>query len=248
MRYLLIILLLPQLLQARPGEFVRPDYAAIEKAVNNKNSVYYRPALLARFVKEDTTLTADEYKYLYFGSFFVKNDGGEMADIEKNSEARKERNLLMQKERPDSTDIQRMLVLTNSILQSNPVNLKELDLKYRILRAQHNTAAVNILESQIKALVHTIMATGDGKTCETSFHIASVGDEYFMLQAVFDLQFTSQTLTNDMCDYLAVKSNNANVAGLYFNASQLMAQLSKSFSPDMFKDLVEGEKSKKKKK
>lgn len=47
-----------------------PNNEAIRGAVGDPGSVYYYPALMARYVKGDSTLTATDYHYLYYGFAF----------------------------------------------------------------------------------------------------------------------------------------------------------------------------------
>lgn len=79
LRPLLYIVLLMMSLRAGAQAFIPPDYKAIEAAVKDKNSAYYYPPLYQRFIANDTTLTADEYKYVYFGNFFVDHPVSEFA-------------------------------------------------------------------------------------------------------------------------------------------------------------------------
>lgn len=50
--------------------FKTPDYKAIEKAIKDKNSPFYYPALMERLTKNDTLLSNDEYRHLYLGYVF----------------------------------------------------------------------------------------------------------------------------------------------------------------------------------
>ncbi len=43
------------------------NFTAIEQAVNNAQSKYYFPKLAERYKRNDTTLTKEEYKHLYYG-------------------------------------------------------------------------------------------------------------------------------------------------------------------------------------
>jgi len=57
-------------LNAQDLGFKIPDYKAIEKEINDKNSKFFYPKLMERLVKNDTLLTHDEYSHLYLGYFF----------------------------------------------------------------------------------------------------------------------------------------------------------------------------------
>lgn len=44
-----------------------PDYQAIADSIANPSSPYYYPVLLGRYERGDTTLTIEDYRYLYYG-------------------------------------------------------------------------------------------------------------------------------------------------------------------------------------
>lgn len=44
-----------------------PDYKAIADSIANPSSEYYYPILFARYEKGDTTLSVNDYRYLYYG-------------------------------------------------------------------------------------------------------------------------------------------------------------------------------------
>ena len=44
-----------------------PDMSAVRLAVQDRTSPYYYPVLMDRYLRRDTTLTADDYRYLYLG-------------------------------------------------------------------------------------------------------------------------------------------------------------------------------------
>jgi hypothetical protein len=45
----------------------------IQKNIENKNSEFYYPELLKRLKQNDTLLTGEQYRHLYFGYTFQKN-------------------------------------------------------------------------------------------------------------------------------------------------------------------------------
>ena len=47
-----------------------PDIEAVRQAVQNPESPCFYPRLIARYMQRDTTLTTEEYRYLYLGYSF----------------------------------------------------------------------------------------------------------------------------------------------------------------------------------
>ena len=65
-----------------------------------------------------------------------------------------------------------------------------------------------------------ILSSGDGKTCETGFHVISVAHEYVFLN-YFQFSMTSQSLTGN-CDYLELQKDNRDIKGIYFDIEKML--------------------------
>ena len=64
------LLLLLQTGFAQLNNFTRPDFKTIEAAIKDKNSPLFYSKLMERYKNNDTTLTNEEYRYLYYGYSF----------------------------------------------------------------------------------------------------------------------------------------------------------------------------------
>lgn len=211
--------------------FVRPDYAVIEKAVKDKDSPYYYPALMARYKADDTTLNLYEYKYLYYGAYFNEAEA-DSVQRNKADAARTERNKIMDKDSLNDNDRRRLLQLVNTELSVEPLDLRNLSNKLNICYDLYDTACVKRTEHKLLGILRNIRKSGDGLTCKTAYHIYTIADEYFML-SLLKYKFVSQALTADECDYLEVQPNKDNVSGVYFDVKQMMEQMSKALAPSM---------------
>ena len=69
---MIVIALMFLALNLYPQEhkMVTPDFVKIEAEIKNENSNFYYPKLFERYLKGDTTLTVEDYHYLYFGYSF----------------------------------------------------------------------------------------------------------------------------------------------------------------------------------
>jgi len=68
-------------------------------------------------------------------------------------------------------------------------------------------------------VIGAIFSTGDGRKCETAFHVISPSHEYVILN-ILRFKMKSQALTGD-CDYLELVENDRNINGIYFNIKKL---------------------------
>ncbi len=249
-RILLFLLLFPVLAFAQTSGFTKPDYAEIEKAIANKESAYYYPPLLKRYKANDTTLTKDEYKYLYYGNHFY-NDPSDK--VKEDTIAENRLRAINKKDTLSTAEHQERIALYKKKLEQHPFSMANMNQIYASARQINDSANAKIYMHKLRKLVAVIMSTGDGMTDQTGLHVVAVPDEYFMLRVLGFTFGGSQTLTKNPCDYLTVKSNKDNVEGVYFDVTQMMASLKKTLmgegvGKDFLKMLEDEEKKSKSKK
>ncbi|MDE5785680.1 MAG: DUF4919 domain-containing protein, partial [Duncaniella sp.] len=51
----------------------KPDMAKIKHDINDRTSPYYYPRLMAEFMRNDTLMKIDKYRYLYLGYMFQED-------------------------------------------------------------------------------------------------------------------------------------------------------------------------------
>ncbi len=80
-------------------------------------------------------------------------------------------------------------------------------------------------------LLYSITRSGDGKTCETGWHVTQIEEEYFILNMIgADLQV--QSLINsdkNTCDRMEVKTEEGEVKSYYFEINKLFEKEKKMF-------------------
>lgn len=84
---------------------------------------------------------------------------------------------------------------------------KYLQQTYKILGDSVNQRKYRDIEF---GLLNSILNSGDGKTCESGWHITQIEEEYFILN-VIDAQFQTQAITyggKNACDKMTVKTDD----------------------------------------
>ncbi|GAA4461514.1 hypothetical protein GCM10023093_06300 [Nemorincola caseinilytica] len=224
--------------------FAAPNYEQIEKVTKDAQSDSYYPKLLARFRNNDTTLTAREVHLLYYGQFSQEGMANPFGSRSKFIDSTR---AIYAK--PEMTDDDRRKLVGYYLLdlEAEPFDLKTLYSLYNLSDRLNDPRKV-YYDKKMEMLMRTIVATGDGKTVKTGFHIGSVSDEYGFL-GILGLQFTSQALVGQ-CDKMSVKENDLGVTAIYFDITKILEMEMKLLQggPDLSKELKELEKEEKKKK
>jgi len=197
---------------AMSQEVVAPNYREIRTTIQNSKSPNYYPLLMRLYLQNDTTLTLEQYRCLYYG-FTLQEDF-----------------VPYQKEREMLFEIRRELVKTNgakstcseaikvaqSALEDDPFDLlaiSTLSFSYLQLKDSMSYALWN---NKQEALLDAIVSSGDGDDVESAIHVINLEHEYEVLNRL-GLQIESDSLCNDEVEYLKVQPNAEEIRGVYFN-------------------------------
>ena len=101
-----------------------PDMEAIAAASVDPASEYYYPRLLEEFLRNDTTMTNEQFQYFYYGTMFQE-------DYDPYREAPASALLqellpIYAKDKRTRAERNKMLDYADIVLQSNPVDLRQL--------------------------------------------------------------------------------------------------------------------------
>ena len=80
-------------------------------------------------------------------------------------------------------------------------------------------------------LLNSITKSGDGKTCETGWHVTQIEEEYFILNMIganLQMQSISSSKKNT-CDKMDVKTEEGEVKTYYFEANKVFEMEKKMF-------------------
>lgn len=198
-----------------------PDYKAIEKEIQDKKSTFYYPQLMERLVKNDTLLTHDDFCHLYFGYVFQPkyNAFWKSSDEKKLEE-------IYSKEKLENKDYDEIIKLINHTLGEFPFDLRQLNLLAYTYHLKGDDGNAKVASYKFHSIVNAILSSGDGKQCETGFHVILVEHEYVLLN-IFDIESKSQSLV-DKCDYLSFEKGKYKIDGIYFNIEKMLENETKS--------------------
>lgn len=219
----ILILFSSTFIFAQKLEFSAPEYKEIEKNIKDENSPYFYQRLLDRVEAWDTTLTTEHYRHLYFGQVFMDNYNPYSTD---SDEALSK---YYQSESLSDKEMDEFIVLALENLKKNPVNIRVINFLSYIYHLKGNEEMAMNVAMRFHGTFSAIMSSGDGKTCETAYHVLYISHEYVFLN-VFEFQMESQSLINDKkhnCDYLQFIKDSRGIEGIYFNIDKPFSTLLK---------------------
>ncbi len=211
--WFLIIAIAP--LRGQERKFLAPNYEAIKKEIQQKKSDLFYPKLMERFATADTLLKANEMEHLYYGYIFQKEYNPYY-----NAPETKKLKEYYAKEKLEEADYKAIIELCNQSLSKWPLDLNMLN----TLAFSYHQIGDKDMEKKasfkFQNVISAIFNSGNGKTCETAYHVISVSHEYVLIN-FFQLKTEKQALIGS-CDYLSFEKGKYKVDGLYFNVGQLL--------------------------
>lgn len=194
----------------------------IETATSDSASVHFYPKLSQKLRELDTSLTQQEFQYLYYGNVYQPyyHPYGATAS-EKAFNAAFE----------SGATLQKLENLAQQVIDENPVNL---ELFYKMIiscnREKQPEKAI-VWAKLYVGFLEVIYASGNGKNCESAFVVISVDDEY-RIASDLGLKVVKQALIGT-CDRLQFSKKGQKgknrIKTLFFNVQFPLASLSGAY-------------------
>lgn len=204
-------------LSSQESDFSPVKYKKLKKEIKKKRSPYYYPALYQRYMELDTSLSALEFRYLYYGYTF-------QSDYSPYGTPALQDSLVNYLTRPElmRAEYEVAARIGGELLQANPFRLRETFITAVAYEMAGNLRMSGLYFDLYKKQVDAMMATGDGLSTQTAFSVIYVQDEYELLE-VLSFEFSgNQHLLEGGFDMLELKANSAGIDALFFDVSRLL--------------------------
>lgn len=189
------------------------DMKYVAKKVTNKKLKTYYPKLLQRFLSNDTNLTLNDFRLLYYGQAFSGHyDPNITADVRIEE-------MIKMKNYGDA------LRLCDSVLDKMPLHLNANLLKGLALYAVNEEDPIAFrYRRRFINLCEAILSSGNGLNCNSAFKTMFVADEYSVMAYFAIDEFKSQSLEGH-CDHFELDpSAHYNAKAIYFDTSETLKQ------------------------
>lgn len=222
MRNVYLLILFFYSISAQGQLLSRIDFDVIKEVVEQKEGDFFYPYLMDRLIAQDTTLTLVDYKHLYYGNVFqpfyypygstAKQKAFEQAYLLNN-------------------DFDKIEALGLAVLAENPINLKVMLQLIFLYNHTKSIEKATRMATLYVGFLGVVYASGTGQSCEDSFVVISVDDEY-AITADLGLKVIKQALVGS-CDRLNFSKKGQQrknrIKVLYFNVKLPLTYLSKSY-------------------
>ncbi len=204
----------------------RPDLEAIRVATLDPSNPMYFPKLMKKFNRNDTTMTADEFRHLYLGYMF-QEDYDPYRESPYSSVTDSYRNKTSHTKEEIDT-IRKYAELT---LLDNPFDLRQMSFLVHVLKERRKDMSAKIWEYRLEHLLGAIKSTGTGENEENAWFVIYPAHEYDMVQ-LMGYHAVDADFIEPGFDYLMVEPEEETLRrlrdkvqkGFYFDVRQIHQQ------------------------
>ena len=193
-------------------EVSAPDYRTIRQAIQNSKGPHYYPQLMRRYLQNDTTLTIEQYRNLYYG-FTLQEDYVPYQRPHKDLYQIRQR---IVDTNGDMKTCRDAIKIAQAAIDDNPFDLLAISTMTFSFRQLKDTVSFSRWNDKQTSLLDAIISSGDGEDELSPIHVINLEHEYEVLNRL-GLEIEADSLCNDHVEYLKVKPNAEEIPGIYFD-------------------------------
>lgn len=219
----------------------KPDLEKIREQTLDPGSQYYFPKLKAKYERNDTTMTNEEYRNFYLGYMFQED-----YDPYRTSPYANVTDDLRMKATHSKEEIDTIRKYAELTLNDNPFDLRQMSFLVHVLKEKRKDMSAKIWEYRLEHLLGAIKSTGTGEDEENAWYVIYPMHEYDMVQ-LLGYEATDARYLDSGFDYITVVPNpdapkkpaGKTAEGFYFNIQVLQNQYELKH-PETFEIETEG--------
>ncbi len=204
----------------------RPDLEAIRVATMDPSNPMYFPKLMKKFNRNDTTMTADEFRHLYLGYMFQED-----YDPYRESPYSSVTDVYRNKTSHTKEEIDTIRKYAELTLLDNPFDLRQMSFLVHVLKERRKDMSAKIWEYRLEHLLGAIKSTGTGENEENAWFVIYPAHEYDMVQ-LMGYHAVDADFIEPGFDYLMVEPEEETARrlrdkvqpGFYFDVRQIHQQ------------------------
>lgn len=211
----LITILLLMVSSVTMGQKV-PDNDEILGATINNASPYFYPALMTRYMAGDTTLTATDYYYLYYGYAFSDN----YKPLESIPAADKVLMIFEKDNQPGLDDSRRIIQYALEVMKADPFSPKNINFLIYAYGVLGDAVNERVNADRLKKILTTIENSGTGLKEDSPHHVLwfSHTNDYLASRGLRPMK---RVVVSRTTEYVPLMERKDGVKGYYFDFSRV---------------------------
>ena len=202
------------------------DFKHVKEVIENPSNAYYYPKLMRQFLSDDTTMTLEAYRNLYYGYTFQEDYNPFRESVYSNVVEQLYYKQPHSRAECDSIEKYARMSLDDNIFDMNQMKYFIFSLKEK---KKYNRAALR--QFRLDRLIATIMSSGKG-TKEEPWVVIAPEHEYNIINFLGFVATNHEELGGGL-EYITVEPvAGKNTKGFYFDVSRMMEVAALKF-PDL---------------
>jgi len=216
---------------------VRPDLERIKTETTDPASEHYYPKLMQSFQSNDTILSTEDFRYLYYGYLFQEDY--EPYRHVYNTARLKEIEPLLSKTSHSREECRAILRFATEALADNPFDLRQLNFLVYAYEKLGKVNLAKIWQQKLNKLLMTIASSGTGTDVDNAWIVILPAHEYDFLN-LSGITATGQTFEPPYYDFISVNpKKESDPKGYYFNIEPILKEYYRKHPNEMDDDSAE---------
>jgi hypothetical protein len=150
-----------------------PDLEQIRKDVTDPSSSLYYPKLIGRYQQNETVMTVDEYRHLYYGYLFQED-----FNPYRHNDATTKNESLYYKSNHTRAELDSIITYAEIALDDNPFDLSQMNFLIYALRSRGKVNRASIWQYRLNHLIKAIISSGTGDDQDHAWYVINPRHEY----------------------------------------------------------------------
>lgn len=196
----------------------------IQSETTNPKSPFFYERLMTQFEDYDTTMTAEEYRHLYYGTMFREDYN----PYRRNAYSEILTPLTHQSTH-SRAELDTLIKYTQLALLDTPFDLNQINFLIYALRAKGKYNLANIWQYRLNNLLKTIVSSGSGADSTGAWYILYPRDEATIVNMGKNVSILRPSFVEPYYDCLEVTDNQGKTQNFYFNIRPVLEQYNLKF-------------------
>lgn len=199
----------------------KPDMEQIKREVNDTKGKYYYPRLMAKYMRNDSAMSHQDFRHLYLGALFQED----YDPYRKNELDDKVKTLYYRKDHTRA-ELDTIMEYARECLENDPFDLEQLEFLVYAYNQRGKTNLAKIYQFKLNHLLAAILSTGTGADRDNAWIITSPKHEHYIIEkhggTIQDVEYQQPYYEFARLVPAEGKSKSKTPEGYYFNLKYLL--------------------------
>lgn len=196
----------------------KPDLEKIRIESLDPADKHYFPKMMKKYLAKDTTMTPEEFRYLYLGYMFQED-----YDPYRDSPYNVRLDTIGDIAGMSKAEMKNLSDRIEKALQDNPFDLRQMSMLVQLLRSEKKSMKAKIWEFRLENLLGAIKSTGTGEDPDNAWFVIYPMHEYDMVQLLgynaVDIDYDSPGIDHLLVEPDGTVNHRKPAQGFYFNVA-----------------------------